>query len=60
MGWLIFIIISLIVAVVCSWWCATRALAKGYSPVVWGVVGFLIPVIAVIVMAFLPRTERAE
>jgi membrane associated rhomboid family serine protease len=59
MGWLILIIVSLVISVVCSWWCATRALAKGYSPVVWGIVGFIFPIISVIIMVFLPRTDRA-
>ncbi len=53
------VLIGLVIAVVCSFWCATRAVAKGYSPVVWGIVGFLVPIIAVIVMAFLPATDRA-
>ena len=43
-----------------AWWCASRALDKGYNPVLWGIVGFLVPVIAIIVMVVLPRTDRAR
>jgi hypothetical protein len=51
--------IGFVIAAVCAFWCATRAPAKGYSPVVWGSFGFLVPIVAIIVMAFLPPTDRA-
>jgi hypothetical protein len=51
--------LSFVISAVCAFWCATRALAKGHNPAVWGVLGFLVPVVAVIVMAFLPPTDRA-
>ncbi len=57
----LFLLLALgfVISVVCAFWCAKRAVDKGYNPVVWGILGFIIPLIAVIVMAFLPRTERA-
>ena len=57
----LFVLLSLgfVISAVCAFWCATRALAKGYSPAVWGVLGFLIPVIAVIAMAVIPPSDRA-
>ena len=57
----LFVLLSLgfVISAVCAFWCATRALAKGYSPAVWGVLGFLVPVIAVIAMAVMPETDRA-
>ena len=58
----LFVLLSLgfVISAVCAFWCATRALAKGYSPAVWGVLGFLIPIIAVIVMAVIPPSDRAS
>ena len=57
----LFALVSLgfVISAVCAFWCATRALAKGYSPAVWGVLGFLIPVIAVIAMAVIRPGDRA-
>jgi hypothetical protein len=57
----IFVLMSLsfVISAVCAFWCATRAQAKGYSPAVWGVLGFLLPIIAVIAMAVMPKTDRA-
>ena len=51
--------LSFVISAVCAFWCATRAQAKGYSPAVWGVLGFLIPIIAVIAMAVIRPSERA-
>ena len=57
----IFVLMSLsfVVSAVCAFWCATRAQAKGYNPAVWGVFGFLLPIVAVIAMAVMPKTDRA-
>ena len=57
----LFLLLALgfVISVVCAFWCAKRAVAKGYNPVVWGILGFVIPIISVIVMAFLPPTDRA-
>lgn len=52
--------LSFVISAVCAFWCATRAQAKGYSPAVWGVLGFLIPIIAVIAIAVMRPSERAE
>jgi len=53
------VFIGFVISAVCAFWCAKRAIDKGYSPVVWGVLGFIVPIIAVIVMAVLPPTDRA-
>ena len=57
----LFVLLALgfVISAVCAFWCATRAQAKGYSPAVWGVLGFVIPIIAVIMMVILPPTDRA-
>ena len=57
----LFLLLALgfVISAVCAFWCAKRAVNKGYNPVVWGVLGFVIPIIAVIVMAVLPPTDRA-
>jgi hypothetical protein len=52
--------LSFAISAVCAFWCATRAQAKGYSPAVWGVLGFLIPIIAVIAIAVMRPGDRAE
>ena len=52
--------LSFIISAVCAFWCATQAQHKGYSPALWGVLGFVIPIIAVIVMAVMRPTERAS
>jgi FtsH-binding integral membrane protein len=51
--------VGFVISAVCAWWCAVHAQAKGYSPALWGVLGFLIPVIAVIAMAVMRPTDRA-
>lgn len=51
--------VSFVISAVCAWWCATRAMAKGYSPAIWGVLGFLFPIIAVIVIAVIRPGENA-
>lgn len=58
----VFVLVALgvVISVVCSFWCATHALHRGRSPVVWGILGFIIPVIAVIVIAVLPPGDGAE
>ena len=35
--------LAFVVSAVCAFWCAKRAEDKGYNPVTWGVLGFLIP-----------------
>jgi len=58
----LFALLSLgfVISAVCAFWCATRALDKGYNPALWGVLGFVIPVFAVIAMAVIPASDRAR
>lgn len=49
--------ISLIIAIVCAYACYRIALGKGRGPVLWAMLGFLFPLIALIVIALLPRKE---
>ena len=55
----VLLFLGFVLAAVCAFWCARRAVDKGYNPVVWGVLGFVVPVIAVIMMVVLPPTDRA-
>ena len=52
--------LGLVISVVCSFWCATHAQHRGHSPVVWGILGFLIPVIAVMAVYVLPPGDAAD
>lgn len=54
------LLISLAISIVCAVWCARTALDKGYSPGLWGVLGFLFPVVAVIVIALVRPSDRAR
>lgn len=51
-------LISFVVGVVCAFWCAKLALGKGRNAGVWGVLGFLFSIVALIVIALLPSTGR--
>lgn len=46
--------ISLLVAIVFAYFCHRIAAGKGRGPVLWTVLGFLFPIIAIIVIALLP------
>jgi uncharacterized membrane protein YoaK (UPF0700 family) len=52
-------LIGLVIAVVCAVVCHRIATTKGRSPVLWAVLGFLFPLIALIVIALLP-SKRAS
>ena len=52
--------LSFVIGAVCAFWCANRAVHKGYNPVVWGILGFVVPIISVVVMVVLPPTDRAR
>ena len=54
------LLISLAISIVCAVWCARTALDKGYSPGLWGVLGFLFPLVAVIVLALMRPSGRAR
>jgi hypothetical protein len=49
--------LSLIIAIVCAYACYRIASGKGRGPVLWAILGFLFPLIALIVIALLPRKE---
>jgi membrane associated rhomboid family serine protease len=48
-------VISLLIAVLCAWLCAWIAGNKGYSPVLFGILGFFFFLITLIVLLVLPR-----
>jgi heme/copper-type cytochrome/quinol oxidase subunit 2 len=54
----ILFLISFVVSVACAFVAAKLALRKGRDPVMWAVLGFLIPIIAVAVIAVLPPSDR--
>lgn len=47
-------VISLLVAIVFAYFCHRIAVGKGRGPVLWTILGFLFPIIAIIVIALLP------
>ncbi len=51
-------LICFVVAVACAWVCAKIALRKGHDPVIWAVLGFVLPIIALVVIAVLPSADR--
>ena len=51
-------LISFVVSVACAFVCAKLALRKGRDVTIWAVLGFLIPIIAVAVIAVLPPSDR--
>ena len=52
-------VISLLVAIVFAYFCHRIAVGKGRGPVLWTVLGFLFPIIAIIVIALLPPKRAA-
>ncbi len=56
MGTVIGVIIWVVVAVAIAFLCANIASKKGRSPALWGILGFVIPVIALILILVLPRS----
>ncbi len=46
---------SLVIAVLLAWTCARIAGSKGYSPVLFGILGFFFWLITLIVVLVLPR-----
>ncbi len=51
-------LICFVVAVACAWICAKLALRKGRDATVWAVLGFVVPIVAVCVIAVLPPAGR--
>ncbi len=47
-------VVSLIIAIVFAYFCHRIAVSKGRGPVLWTILGFLFPIIAIIVIAILP------
>ena len=50
---------SFIIAVIFAWICATLAARKGYSPVIFGILGFFFFIITLIVILVLPAKRNA-
>jgi len=50
-------LICFVVAVACAWACARLALRKGRDVTVWAVLGFVVPIVAVCVIAVLPSAD---
>ncbi len=59
MDLLILILISLTISIVCAVWCSKKAVEKGFNPGLWGVLGFLFPLIAVIAITLMRPSGRA-
>jgi hypothetical protein len=51
-------LICFVVAVACAYACAKLALRKGRDVVVWAVLGFVVPIVALLVIAVLPSADR--
>ena len=54
----VFFLIGIVIAVAIAFWCASIASRKGRSPLLWGILGFVLPLIALIVIAVLPATDN--
>ena len=52
-------LISLVIGVLCAWLCASLAGKKGYSPVLFGILGFFFFLITLIVVLVLPKKATA-
>ena len=52
-------LISLVVAILFAWICAAMAARKGYSAVLFGILGFFFVIITLIVVLVLPNKSRA-
>ena len=52
-------VITLLVAIVFAYFCHRIAVGKGRGPVLWTILGFLFPIIAIIVIALLPPKRAA-
>jgi membrane associated rhomboid family serine protease len=52
-------VVSLVVALIFAWVCAYIARSKGYSPVLFGILGFFFFLITLIVLLVLPRKTSA-
>ena len=50
------VIVWIVVALAFAYFCAKIASNKGRSPLLWAILGLIIPVIALIIIALLPRT----
>jgi hypothetical protein len=56
MGTVIGVIIWVVVALAFAFICAKVAFNKGRSPLTWGILGLVFPVVALSVILLLPRT----
>ncbi len=53
-------VVWLIVDVLCAWLCATFAIRKGYSPVLFGILGFFFFFITLIVVLVIPDKSTSR
>ena len=52
-------IVAIAIALIFAWACATIAARKGRRVELWGILGFILPLIALIVILVLPPSSRA-
>jgi hypothetical protein len=56
---IVFSLVGLVVAIVFAYLCHKIAVGKGRGPVLWAVLGFFFPLIALIIILLLPPKNRA-
>jgi hypothetical protein len=56
---LVYLVVGVALSVACAVIAARRATAKGRRAPVWGVLGFLFGVLAIVALVVLPRVEGA-
>ena len=52
-------IVWLVIGILCAWLCAMLAGRKGYSPVLFGILGFFFFIITLIVVLVIPNKNKA-
>lgn len=52
-------VISIVIALLFAWACNRIAVRKGRGPVLWAILGFFFSLIALIIIAILPRKKSA-
>ena len=58
MAWLYWVV-WLAIGILCAWLCAALAGRKGYSPVLFGILGFFFFIITLIVVLVIPNKNKA-
>ena len=52
-------VVAIAIALIFAWACATIAARKGRRVVLWGILGFILPLIALIVILVLPPSSHS-